>query len=70
MEGTSRRRIKEYKNIGKDPEVINFFFLQICIRNYEPISPFLFKECRRRRQEMSVQLRKVLYSNFIYLYKN
>jgi len=35
MEGTSRRRIKEYKNVGKDPE-----------------------ECRRRRQEISVQLRK------------
>jgi hypothetical protein len=25
MEGTSRRRIKEYKNVGKDPEVDSFF---------------------------------------------
>ncbi len=32
----AKGRIKEYKNVGKDPE-----------------------ECRRRRQEMTVQLRKV-----------
>ena len=32
----TKSRIKEYKNLGKDPE-----------------------ECRRRRQEVTVQLRKV-----------
>ncbi len=32
----AKGRLKEYKNVGKDPE-----------------------ECRRRRQEMTVQLRKV-----------
>lgn len=36
MEETTKGRIKDYKNIGKDPE-----------------------ECRRRRQEITVQLRKV-----------
>lgn len=35
MEETTKGRIKDYKNIGKDPE-----------------------ECRRRRQEITVQLRK------------
>lgn len=45
MEET-KGRIKEYKNVGKDPE-----------------------ECRRRRQETTVQLRKVSVESFLFCYK-